>query len=166
MKKLSQNNMEIYFNNIFGKDNISTFNYMYTTNNCSETIEFGKTLAKFLNICDVVVLNGKLGSGKTVLMSGIAKYFNILSQVSSPTFTIVNEYLTTDLINIYHFDVYRINSCDDFLDEIGTEYFSTGICIIEWGNIIKDILPKNTVYIDILKDDKDEQKRSFRIWRN
>ena len=72
-----------------------------------------------------------------------------------------------DIIDkIFHFDVYRIEDSVDFEDSIGTEYFSNGICIIEWGNIIKEILPKNTVFIDIKKDETDDNTRHFNIWRN
>lgn len=106
------------------------------------------------------------GTGKTVLMSGIAKHFEIEEQVSSPTFTIVNDYITKKNTHIYHFDVYRIRTSDEFLEDIGQDYFSNGICIIEWGNIIADILPKDTIYIDILKDNENDNIRNFHVWRD
>ena len=93
---------------------------------------------------------------------GIGKYFNILNDISSPTFTIVNEYDTPDF-PIYHFDVYRLNDMYNFLDTIGTDYFSKGPCIIEWGEIIEEILPRNTIHIEFKKEDKDVRK--IKIWR-
>lgn len=142
-----------------------TFEYSYTSNNVDDTFLLAKTFAKYLQNSDIIVLNGELGSGKTVFMQGIAKYFKIENQISSPTFTIVNEYILKNNDKIFHFDVYRLEDSTDFLDSIGTEYFQNGICVIEWGNIIQDILPKNTIFIDIQKDDKDYDKRYFKIWR-
>ena len=98
---------------------------------------------------------------KHCLQLGIAEYFNIQQDVSSPTFTIVNEYIT-DKLNIYHFDVYKIKSIEEFEETIGLDYFDTGLSIIEWGNIVKDILPKNTIYIDIEKLDITKRKLILR----
>lgn len=129
----------------------------------NDTLDLSYEFAKYLKKTDIAVLNGELGSGKTVFMQGIAKYFGIENEVSSPTFTIVNEYITND-VNIYHFDVYRIDNEYQFIDTIGTEYFENGISIIEWGNIIKNILPKNTIYIDIFKIN--DTTRNFLIRRS
>lgn len=163
MQELNKNNIEKNIQNILSKD--FSFEYTYISNNVDDTIYLAKNFAKFLKCSDIIVLNGELGSGKTVFMSGIASYFEIEDQISSPTFTIVNEYTLKNFDKIFHFDVYRIEDSNDFLDSIGTEYFSNGICIIEWGNIIKDILPKNTVFIDISKDENNYDKRYFKIWR-
>lgn len=152
--------------NTFLTNNLkNNFDFNYISKNINDTKALANNMAKHLHIGDIIVLNGELGSGKTVFLTGIANYFNIESQVSSPTFTIVNEYDVKNSCPIYHFDVYRLNDSDEFLEGIGTEYFYNGICIIEWGNIIQDILPKNTIFIDILKDDKDENTRYFHIWR-
>jgi tRNA threonylcarbamoyladenosine biosynthesis protein TsaE len=132
-------------------------NIDYISSNINDTLDFSCKFAKYLNKTDVIVLNGELGSGKTIFVKGIAKYFNLENEVSSPTFTIVNEYINSD-INLYHFDVYRLDNEYQFMDTIGTEYFENGICIIEWGNIIKNILPKNTIYIDISKIDDNTRK--------
>ena len=117
-----------------------------------ETEEIAYNFAKELNNNSIVVLDGDLGAGKTKFVYGLAKYFNICNLVCSPTFTIVNEYPVkniNDISCIYHFDVYRLSGSDDFVDSIGTEYFEKGLCIIEWGNIINEILPPNTIYIHI-----------------
>ena len=153
--------------NFFSKNN-EFKEIKYTSKNENSTITFADEFASYLDTGDIVVLTGELGAGKTVFMYGIAKYFNIQNQVSSPTFTIVNEYMAKkngSTINIYHFDVYRLKDEDDFLDSIGTDYFSNGICIIEWGKNIQNILPKNTIYIDISKDIIDTNSRHFIITR-
>lgn len=147
-------NLKDFFNNNINK-------IVYTSNNVNETIDLSFEIAKYLKVTDVIVLNGELGSGKTVFMQGIAKYFGIQDEVSSPTFTIVNEYIARD-INIYHFDVYRLEDENQFMDTIGTEYFENGISIIEWGNIIKNILPKNAIYVDISKIDENKREISVR----
>lgn len=121
--------------------------------------------AKTLNDKDIIVLNGDLGAGKTKFVYGLAKYFNITNLVCSPTFTIVNEYPvnSSKVSNIYHFDVYRLTGSDDFIDSIGTEYFEKGLCIIEWGNIIQDILPPHTIYITIEHVDGEDNFRKITI---
>lgn len=145
----------------------SSFNINILSNSTDDTIDIGYSLAKYLQKGMVISLNGELGSGKTVVISGVAKYFGIDRDVSSPTFMVVNEYDIKRDYPLYHFDVYRIKDSTEFLDDIGTDYFYNGICMIEWADeIIPDILPKNTIHIDILKDEKDENTRLFKIWRN
>lgn len=151
----------IYFNN----QNNTNFSYKFISNNANDTITISKCFAKYMKIGDIININGELGAGKTVFVSGFASFYNIESDVSSPTFTIVNEYETNDDRKIFHFDVYRLEDSNEFIDSIGTDYFQNGICIIEWGNIIKDILPKNTVNIEIEKDEFNENIRIFKIWR-
>ena len=97
-----------------------------TTYSEKDTIEFGKFLAQKLQIGDIIVLSGDLGSGKTKLTQGILSYFNLQDEISSPTFTIVNEYNSNNT-NIYHFDVYRLEDIDEFYAIGGEEYFSKGI---------------------------------------
>ena len=120
--------------------------FEYVTNNEEETKEFAKKIASKLKIGDVIVLSGELGSGKTKFTEGILTYFGLEQEISSPTFTIVNEY-TSKNINIYHFDVYRLADIDEFYAIGGEEYFTKGICIIEWGEMIEEILPKNYIKI-------------------
>lgn len=128
----------------------------------NDTISFARNFAKRLKKNDIIVLNGNLGSGKTKFTQGILEYFNLDQEISSPTFTIVNEYKNND-ISIYHFDVYRLNDSNDFYDIGGDEYFEKGICIIEWGEIIKDILPQNTIFINFERDTSDENIRIITI---
>ena len=128
----------------------------------NDTINFARDFAKRLKKNDIIVLNGELGSGKTKFTQGILEYFNLEQEISSPTFTIVNEYKNND-ISIYHFDVYRLNDSNDFYDIGGDEYFEKGICIIEWGEIIKDILPENTIFVNFERDTSDENIRIITI---
>ena len=136
----------------------------YISKNEEDTIEFAKKFAKKLKIGDIVVLTGDLGSGKTKFVQGILKYFNLENEISSPTFTIVNEY-NGDNINIYHFDVYRLSDSDEFYAIGGDEYFSHGICLIEWGEIIEDILPRPYTKITFGKNDENTDFRKLKIER-
>ncbi|MBS5857560.1 MAG: tRNA (adenosine(37)-N6)-threonylcarbamoyltransferase complex ATPase subunit type 1 TsaE [Clostridia bacterium] len=132
------------------------------SSNLNDTLSFGKKLASKLSNGDVVVLSGELGSGKTKLTEGILSYFNLENEISSPTFTIVNEYIKND-INIYHFDVYRLEDSSEFYEIGGDEYFDKGICIVEWGEIIQDALPKDYIHIQFERDENNENLRVLNI---
>ena len=134
----------------------------YISKNETDTIAFAKNFAKNLSKDNIIVLSGDLGSGKTKFTQGILEFFGLDNEISSPTFTIVNEYKNKN-ISIYHFDVYRLNNEDDFWDIGGDEYFGNGICIIEWGEIIKPLLPPNTIWINFQKDENDENIRIINI---
>ena len=114
----------------------------------NETKELAKKIAKNLKPGDIIVLTGELGSGKTKFTEGFLSYFNLENELSSPTFNIVNEYDTPNF-PIYHFDVYRLEDIDEFYAIGGEEYFSSGICIIEWGEKIEEALPPS--YLKIYK---------------
>lgn len=139
---------------------------MYTiVSKCeNDTKAFAKKLAGKLKIGDIIVLSGDLGSGKTKFTEGFLQFWNLENEISSPTFTIVNEYNAPEF-NINHFDVYRLSDIDEFYAMGGTEYFEKGISIIEWGEIIEDILPTH-IKITFEKDDKEEQKRILKIEAN
>ena len=115
------------------------------------TLDFGKKLASLLKKGDTIVLSGELGSGKTKLTEGILTFFGLENEISSPTFTIINEY-HTDRFPIYHFDVYRLSDIDEFYAIGGEEYFSKGICIIEWGELIEEIIPSDYIKIIFSKN--------------
>lgn len=122
-----------------------------------ETKEIAKKIASQLHKKDIIVLQGELGAGKTKFTEGILEYFNLQDEISSPTFTIVNEY-NTENFNIYHFDVYRLADVDEFLAIGGEEYFENGVSIIEWGEIIEEILPKNYIKISFSKSEKETER--------
>ena len=127
-----------------------------------ETIDFAETFANNLKKGSIIVLSGDLGSGKTKFVQGVLKHFNLENEISSPTFTIVNEY-TSNFLNIYHFDVYRLEDSDEFYEMGGDEYFEKGICLIEWGEIIENILPKPYYKIKFSRDNQNENYRKLEI---
>lgn len=100
--------------------------------------------------------------GKTKFTQGVLTYFGLEKEISSPTFTIVNEY-HKDNVNIYHFDVYRLEDADEFYAMGGEEYFENGICIIEWGEQIEEILPKGYTKITFSKSEENENYRELKI---
>ena len=132
------------------------------SNSENETIKLEKKIAKNLKKGDIIILSGDLGSGKTKLTEGILSFFNLQDEISSPTFTIVNEYITEKL-NIYHFDLYRLNDIDEFEAIGGEEYFEKGVCIIEWGEMIEEILPQDYIKIEFSRNLEDENKRNIKI---
>ena len=136
--------------------------YTFTSHSSKETMDFAYNLASKLHIGDVVVLTGELGAGKTKFTEGFLSYFGLAEENSSPTFNIVNEY-KKDNINIYHFDVYRLEDVSEFYAIGGEEYFSSGICIIEWGELIEAALPENCIRISFEKDEYDDNVRHLII---
>lgn len=118
------------------------------------TKKIGKSLGELLFEGAIVCLNGDLGAGKTTVTKSIAKALGINEDITSPTFTIVNEYNEGNIL-LYHFDVYRIGSSEEMYDIGFDEYIdSNGICVIEWSDIIKDILPKERLEIFLSYEDE------------
>ena len=125
-----------------------------------DTLKIGKNLATLLKQGDIVILTGELGSGKTKFVEGFLQNYNLQDEISSPTFNIINEYISNQN-NIYHFDVYRLSDSDEFYAIGGEEYFEKGICLIEWGEMILDVLPKDYIHLKILKSTDDMNLRTF-----
>lgn len=117
-----------------------------------ETFEFGKSLGEKTKAGAVYTLIGDLGTGKTVFTQGLAKGLNISEPISSPTFTIVQVY-EEGRLPLYHFDVYRIGDVEE-MEEIGYEdyFYGEGVSLIEWANLIEEILPKHYTEIKIEKN--------------
>src|SRR5690554_1076412 len=106
-----------------------------------ETKEFGEKLGKLLEGGDLLSLTGDLGAGKTTLTKSIGIGLGISDYITSPTFTLINEY--KGRVRLYHFDVYRLEDEEDLLDLGYEDYFySNGVTIVEWGDKIEDILPE------------------------
>lgn len=136
---------------------------IYESNSQQDTFEIAYNFAKNLGIGDVVALIGDLGAGKTAFVKGVADFFNANHDVISPTYTLVNEY--TGDIPIYHFDVYRLDDIGlDECDWIDEYLFGEGISIIEWADNIKQLLPSNTIRIEITPyAEKGENFREIKI---
>ena len=117
-----------------------------------ETLELGRKLAREARPGEVYTLVGDLGVGKTVFTQGIADGLGITEPVSSPTFTIVQVY-EEGRMPFYHFDVYRIGDIEE-MEEIGYDdyFFGQGICLIEWADLIEEILPEKLIKVTIEKD--------------
>ena len=134
------------------------------TKNARETYEVGEKIGRKARPGQVYTLMGDLGVGKTVFTQGVANGLGITEPVSSPTFTIIQEY-EEGRLPFYHFDVYRIG-CIEEMDEIGYEdyFYGNGICLIEWANLIEEIIPEDAISITIEKDmEKGFDYRRIRI---
>lgn len=117
-----------------------------------DTFALGMKMGNSARAGDVLCLSGDLGAGKTTFTQGFAKGMGILDTVSSPTFTIIQEYEGSGL-PLYHFDVYRISDIEE-MEEIGYEdyFYGDGVCLIEWAELVEDILPDDRTDIKIEKD--------------
>lgn len=122
------------------------------TRSAEETFALGRQLGKKAEPGQIYTLNGDLGTGKTVFTQGFAAGLDIKEPVNSPTFTILQTY-DDGRLPFFHFDVYRIGDVDE-MDEIGYEdcFFGEGICLIEWADLIREILPDNVIRVEIEKD--------------
>lgn len=136
----------------------------YETYNEQETFKIASCFAKSLKAGSIIALSGELGAGKTAFVKGLASALGYKGSVSSPTFTLVNEYQGDEFM-IYHFDVYRLLNIDlDTCDWIDEYLFSDGISIIEWAENLIDILPDDHIKIHITKDiSKGEDFREIEI---
>lgn len=117
-----------------------------------ETCALGKSLGEAAKAGDVFCLNGDLGVGKTIFTQGFARGLGITEPVSSPTFTIVQQY-DDGRLPLYHFDVYRIGDISE-MDEVGYEdcFYGEGVTLIEWSGLIEEILPEHVTLVTIEKD--------------
>lgn len=125
---------------------------IYETMSAKETFELGKKLGMEAKAGQIYTLSGDLGVGKTVFTQGMAAGLGITEPVSSPTFTIVQIY-DEGRLPFYHFDVYRIGDIEE-MEEIGYEdcFYGDGVCMIEWAELIAEILPESCISIRIEKD--------------
>ena len=122
------------------------------TRSPEETFALGEKIGRQARKGQVYTLTGDLGTGKTVFTQGVAAGLGIREPVNSPTFTIVQVY-EEGRLPFYHFDVYRIGDIEE-MEEIGYDdyFFGEGICLIEWAELIEEILPENRISITIQKD--------------
>ncbi|SEQ02860.1 tRNA threonylcarbamoyladenosine biosynthesis protein TsaE [Lachnospiraceae bacterium RM5] len=136
----------------------------YTTNSPEETFELAKQLAEKAVPGSIITLSGSLGVGKTVFAKGYAAGLGIKTSVSSPTFTIMNVY-DEGRIPLYHFDVYRVETEEEMYNVGYEEYFyGNGVCLIEWPEKIKSLLPESYLKIHISRAlDKDYDYRKITV---
>ncbi len=125
--------------------------YIYESFSYEDTKEIAAKIAETFSGGEFVAMYGDLGAGKTAFVQGFAKSLGIESHITSPTFTIVNEY--EGRLPLYHFDVYRISDPDEMY-EIGYDEYvnSNGVCIVEWAELIEELFPDEYYKITILKD--------------
>lgn len=123
--------------------------YKIISRNEEDTIKLGEHIGKNLKKGDILCLDGDLGAGKTTLTKSIARALGVNEYVTSPSFTIVNEYDGKEF-PLYHFDVYRINDIEEMY-EIGYEeyFFGEGICVIEWANMVSELLPDYAIMLEL-----------------
>lgn len=122
----------------------------FIVDTADSTMKLGRNLGELVHSGDIICITGDLGAGKTHFTKGVAKGLKISEPITSPTFTIVNEY--EGRLKLHHFDVYRV--CDpDEIEAIGfDEYiFSDAVSIIEWSNFIEELIPKEHIWVDIKK---------------
>lgn len=134
----------------------------FEIHNVSDTTQLGIKLGKLLNPGDIICLTGDLGAGKTHITKGVALGLGIDDTITSPTFTIVNEY-ESGRLKLNHFDVYRVSDPDEIYAIGFDDYiFSDAVSIIEWANYIEEILPQDFLHINIKKDlEKGEDYRKI-----
>ncbi len=131
---------------------------VYNSESAEQTQSLGEQFASGLKKGSVVLLKGEMGAGKTVFVKGIAKALGITERITSPTYAYMNDY---DGI-LYHYDCYRLSSGED-AEGLGlTDYFyADGICVIEWSENIKDVLPKNCIEVKIEKIGENQRRIEF-----
>ena len=129
----------------------------YETNSPAQTEKVGAALAKILTPGTVIAYRGDLGAGKTAFTRGLAKGLGCGDMVTSPTYTIVNEYLSGRL-PLFHFDMYRLSSSDDLWDIGWEDYLDRGgVCAVEWSENVDDAM-ENAIYVTIEKTGEDSRR--------
>ncbi len=131
----------------------------YITNSAQQTEQLGEKLGRILTPGTVLAYTGDLGAGKTAFTRGLAKGLEIPERITSPTFTIVNEY-EGGRLPLFHFDMYRLGSSDELFD-IGWEDYLVrgGVCAVEWSENVDDVLDSDTIRVDIRRGESDDQRR-------
>lgn len=129
----------------------------YNTESAEETSNIGEQLGGLLSKGNIICLSGDLGAGKTAFTKGIAKGMGVKDYVTSPTYTIINEY--EGRLPLYHFDVYRLNDVSEMY-ELGYEeyFFGDGVVVLEWADIVRDIIPGERLWITILNTKGDNSR--------
>jgi len=120
-----------------------------------------ENILPLLQLNKIIIFDGMMGSGKTTLIKNLCKALNVIDKVNSPTYSLVNEYKTSNQEIIYHFDFYRINDLEEAFDMGAEEYFYSGnLCLIEWADKVMEIVPDVFLKISIQYQ---EEKRNYII---
>lgn len=137
----------------------------YLMKSVEDTYAFGKSLGEILQPNDIIALQGTLGAGKTTLTHGIAQGLGIQTAVSSPTFTLLFEHVDSlRKIPMYHFDAYRLHDIFEWYDAGFMEYLEAGgVCVIEWADRIREVLPERTIWLKIALLEQAEDKRIYTL---
>ena len=134
----------------------------FVSHSTQETEQFGEEVAKSLRGGDVLAFTGSLGMGKTAFTRGLARGLGCRGRVTSPTFTIVNEY--DGKTPLFHFDMYRLGSSEELFDIGWDDYLARGgVCAVEWSERVSDALPDDTIYVDIARGEEDENTRTITV---
>ena len=129
----------------------------YRTHSAAETEALGEALAARLKGGDVVAYRGGLGMGKTAFTRGLARGLGYEGRVTSPTFTIVNEYMGR--LPLFHFDMYRLGDSEELFDIGWEDYLDRGgVCAVEWSENVSDALPQDTIYVEIRRDAEQDSR--------
>ena len=135
----------------------------FITNSAAETRELGRKLAQRLMPGQVIAFTGDLGAGKTAFVSGVAEGLGITQRVTSPTFTIVNEY-EGGRLPLFHFDMYRLGGADELFDIGWEDYLERGgVCAVEWSENVTDALPSDTVFVTITRHEAQDDWRYITV---
>ncbi len=134
----------------------------FVSHSAEETERFGEALAQELRAGDVLAFTGSLGMGKTAFTRGLARGLGCRGRVTSPTFTIVNEY--EGKTPLFHFDMYRLGSSDELFDIGWDDYLARGgVCAVEWSERVSDELPEDTIFVDIARGEEGENTRVITV---
>lgn len=135
----------------------------FITNSPEETEKIGAAMGRIIPAGTVLAYRGDLGAGKTAFTRGLARGLGFTEAVTSPTYTIVNEYLGGRL-PLFHFDMYRLSSADDLFDIGWEDYLSRGgVCAVEWSEQVADALPEGTVYVTLTRHPEHDGWRSITV---
>ena len=137
----------------------------FTTKSEEETIELGRKIGRLLKKGDIIAMQGTLAAGKTTITKGIAQALGITDTITSPTFCLISEYYGT--MPLYHFDVYRLEGTEDFIN-LGADdmLYGDGVSIIEWSEKIMDELPSRTIILRLTPQEDGSRLIEIENWNN
>ena len=137
----------------------------FEINNIEELSKVSDLLLDWREKSNIIAFYGTMGAGKTTLVKNLCQKLGVSDEVNSPTFALVNEYQTETFDSIFHFDFYRIKSLEEVFD-IGYEdyFYGEGVCLVEWAELVKDLIPQDAIWITVEKDySKDDDYRCITI---